>query len=107
MRRNYFKLIGEKPQKTNETTPRAPRRSGSDAASKEAEPEKKSGRQLARQKRSEKHHQQLDKLKELEDKKRLRKSHKRAMTTKTSHGQPKLGSQISVLLDKIRSRQEE
>lgn len=121
MRRNYFKLVGEEPRKRvtdldsasgseSDSSPRKPEKDNKKRSTnkkttneEKVEPEKKlTGKQLARHNRSLKHHQMLDKQRELENKKRMRKSHSRAMTKTTAKGQPKLGSQMGVLLDKIK-----
>lgn len=113
MRRNYLKIIGEEPSKQSRprTFDRSDQRETGNEEQKQAinkdstEPEKKlTGRQLARQKRSEEHHKRVDRENELKEKIRQRKMHKKVMTTKTSRGQPKLGSQIGMLLDKIRKQ---
>lgn len=79
--------------------------SSPNTAEQEVQSTKLTGRQKARKKRAEKFH--LEKERELSIKraKNRRVSHKNTMTKTTSSGQPRLGSQMGVLLDKIKKQE--
>lgn len=122
LRRNYFKMIGEDPRKKAAEAKARKIEDGksidlSDASDSEEEaaapgepepeepkPVKLTGKQLASRRRAEKYHQQREKEEELKRKQVRRIQHKNVMKSKTSRGQPKLGSQIGVLLDKIKEK---
>lgn len=72
---------------------------------KKEEPKKLTKKQLASRRRAEKYHKQKEAEENLKRKQERRVQHKNVMGSKTRSGQPKLGSQISVLLDKIKEKQ--
>lgn len=72
---------------------------------KQEGPKKLTKKQLASRKRAEKYHKQKEAEENLKRKQERRVQHKNVMGSKTRSGQPKLGSQISVLLDKIKEKQ--
>lgn len=76
-----------------------------DTAEQESPPAKLTGRQKARKLRAEKFHLEKEKALSIKKAKDRRISHKKTMTKTTKKGQPRLGFQMGVLLDKIKSKE--
>jgi len=126
MRRAYFKMIGEDPKKAmlekkaqsidkeidlsdasdsenEENVPASqPKTAEGKPKTAEAKPKKPRGKQIASQKRSEKYHQQKEAEERLRKNKARREQNKTVMQKRTAKGQPRLGAQMGVLLDKIK-----
>lgn len=124
IRRAYFKMIGENPTEHSRLRAAAEERARSasdmtlaqdssiaedgetdseEVATKEVEePSKLTKKQLASRRRAEAYHKAKELEQSREEAQQRRKRQKEVATKRTSKGQPRLGAQVGVLLDRIR-----